>query len=728
MPAAPAGARTARVGPLRQDVRLVPGPAEPAGAPTWQLIDPLRHQYFRLGWLEFECLSRWRLGEPARIAAAVRADTTLNAEVDDVLALERFLHAQQLLQVREPPRATGVPAWQKHYMKLVYHRLPLLHPQPLLDRLLPLTNGLWRKSAPIVLGLLALIALWALGARSSEVLADLGRYANEQGLLLGLLVLAVTKTLHELGHGIACRRHGCRVPAMGVAFVFLWPMPYVDTSDTWRLLDRRKRLEIALAGVTTEVLLAIAASFAWLYLPPGLLRDVCLFVAVLSWTLSILVNLNPLMRFDGYYALVDATGLDNLQTRAFAFLRWQLLRMLGGARTEAAPEPVGPSRSRWLLGYGAASALYRLVIYTAVTALAWTQLPVGIALPLLLAGWYLLVVRPLARDAGSLLVTADGGAGGSAGASPAGPGTPSAATGWRQRVPSRWPRGWRGVALAAVLVLITWFTLPLPRILNVPAVQSAADVHALHVAEPALWTGWRVAHGASVQRGQLLATLRNPELDTDIARQQLTLATLEQRFATRGASRMSAAGNNTVSRGNAGSSESTSAEEVRSARGTLEALLARRDRLSLRAPAAGRIYFDEQDLARPRWLAADTRLGTLVGGAGVVQAFLDPTQRQQIDLDARALFYAGDCAPACAPIAVTVLHHDELASKFSVAPRLAGFAGASRHDIYRLLLSAGSAPAGRERFGHLRLRTRPVSPIFDAMRRGLGVARREVGV
>lgn len=699
------------LGALRQDVRLVPGPSEPAGAPTWQLVDPLRHQYFRLGWLEFECLSRWRLGDAARVAAAVSEGTTLQVTADDVLALNRFLQGQQLLQLREPPRGPAVPAWQKHYMKLVYHRWPLVHPQPLLDRLLPLTEWLWRARAAWTIAALSLVALWALGSRASEITADLGRYANQHGVLIGLLVLAVTKTLHELGHGIACRRHGCRVPAMGVAFVFLWPMPYVDTSDTWRLLDRRKRLEVALAGVATEVLLAIAASFVWLYAPPGMLRDVCLFVAVLSWALSILVNLNPLMRFDGYYALVDATGLDNLQTRGFAMLRWRVLAWFG-RHEEPAPETSGDVTRRWLLGYGAASAIYRLTIYLGVSTLVGSQLPSAVAAPLLLAGWYLLVLRPLQRDAMQLLGI---GAPQGMASRPAAPGAAppvSSHAPARRRIGVHWPSGWKGAALALAALAALYVLLPLPRTLSVPAVQGAADVHALHVAEPALWTGWKVKHGNRVRRGQLLATLRNPELDNDIARQALTLATLEMRYATRGADGTAAA----------------SAEEVRSARGTLDALEARRDRLSLRAPADGQLFFDEPDLGRPRWLAADTRLATLVGGGGVVQAFLDPTQRQQIDLDASATFYASDCAPACAPLDATVLRHDELASKLAVAPRLAHFAGARNHDVYRLLLTAGAAPAGRERFGQLRLRTRPVSPLFDALRRGLGVVRREAGV
>ncbi len=46
--AAPPGAM--RLPPLREDIRLMPGPPARDGAPTWTLYDPALHRFLRL-WL-----------------------------------------------------------------------------------------------------------------------------------------------------------------------------------------------------------------------------------------------------------------------------------------------------------------------------------------------------------------------------------------------------------------------------------------------------------------------------------------------------------------------------------------------------------------------------------------------------------------------------------------------------------------------------------------------------
>jgi len=38
---------------LREDLRLLEGPAAGDGAPTWTLYDPPRGRYFRIGWAAF---------------------------------------------------------------------------------------------------------------------------------------------------------------------------------------------------------------------------------------------------------------------------------------------------------------------------------------------------------------------------------------------------------------------------------------------------------------------------------------------------------------------------------------------------------------------------------------------------------------------------------------------------------------------------------------------------
>ncbi|MGL1273900.1 hypothetical protein ACSTKP_23775, partial [Vibrio parahaemolyticus] len=58
------------------------------------------------------------------------------------------------------------------------------------------------------------------------------------------LSLSLAKILHEMGHALTARHFGCRVPAMGVAFLVMMPVLYTDTNDAWKLDSRRQRLLI----------------------------------------------------------------------------------------------------------------------------------------------------------------------------------------------------------------------------------------------------------------------------------------------------------------------------------------------------------------------------------------------------------------------------------------------------------------------------------------------------
>ena len=65
---------------LRQDLQLLPGPANSDGVPSWTIHDPARHRFVRIGWAEFEFLSRWELGDATAIAyrdAITRTGLTL---------------------------------------------------------------------------------------------------------------------------------------------------------------------------------------------------------------------------------------------------------------------------------------------------------------------------------------------------------------------------------------------------------------------------------------------------------------------------------------------------------------------------------------------------------------------------------------------------------------------------------------------------------------------------
>ena len=84
---APAGPRPEPWPALREELRLVPAAANADGSPAWHICDPVRNLYFRIGWLEQECLRRWHLGDARAIAQAVARETALWPEPADVMAL-----------------------------------------------------------------------------------------------------------------------------------------------------------------------------------------------------------------------------------------------------------------------------------------------------------------------------------------------------------------------------------------------------------------------------------------------------------------------------------------------------------------------------------------------------------------------------------------------------------------------------------------------------------------
>src|SRR3954454_233216 len=84
--------------PLREDLRLYPGPASRDGSPTWRILDPIRNSFFELGWLEFELLARWAETPDAEaLAARVAAEAPLKPSAEEVTELVDFLAGNQLL-------------------------------------------------------------------------------------------------------------------------------------------------------------------------------------------------------------------------------------------------------------------------------------------------------------------------------------------------------------------------------------------------------------------------------------------------------------------------------------------------------------------------------------------------------------------------------------------------------------------------------------------------------
>ncbi|QDT68010.1 Peptidase family M50 [Planctomycetes bacterium MalM25] len=324
--------------------------------------DPLTLEYFRLGERERFLLEELR--EPltlneltTRFRARFPNDGATGAQV---LAFCSAMAECSLLLSDSPQRVEPKKPKQAGWWSLLSPlaiRLPGVDPTPLLDATGWLGRLLFNR---LFAGLLLLVAL-AVGVgllgRADELSHELGQLTNllePRYALAAVLAVMLTKTWHELGHALACRRVGAECHEVGVMLLAFLPCLYCDASDAWTLTSRWRRVLVALAGVYFEAILAVAAAGVWLVLAPGPLRVLALDVVVIASLSTLLVNLNPLLRFDGYYVLADAWGVPNLHQHARETLWGGLRRWIaGGAPPERpAASPVG------IALYGVASVAY----------------------------------------------------------------------------------------------------------------------------------------------------------------------------------------------------------------------------------------------------------------------------------------------------------------------------------------------------------------------------------
>tara|TARA_Y100001934_G_C12387333_1_gene798024 strand:- start:95785 stop:97794 length:2010 start_codon:yes stop_codon:yes gene_type:complete len=213
------------------------------------------------------------------------------------------------------------------------------------------------------------------------------------GLSYFFVLLVCGKFLHELAHAVVASYYGVPVTQVGVALMVFIPILYTDTTVAWRQSSRAKRIKIALAGVTAEFLFAIVCLLAWHLTYDQVLKNALFLMATSTWVLSVLINANPLMKFDGYYVLSDALKIDNLQSRSYALGRWKLRELIFNLQ-DIPPEP--PRLS--LYAYCYAAWLYRIVLVFSIAFMLYVFMFKLLAVALVCLYIFQSVIRPIYNE------------------------------------------------------------------------------------------------------------------------------------------------------------------------------------------------------------------------------------------------------------------------------------------------------------------------------------------
>lgn len=626
---------------LRDDLQL--SEAAPAfdGSPQWVLNDPLRGRYFKLGEAAVRLLRQWGRGDEARVLAAANGGGGRALGENELEQLLRFLREHDLIAPRDAEQRASYAAkagaqrhslWQKALHQYLFFRIPLWRPDPFLNRTWPWLARNGRALLGFGLPLVLVLGVFLVARDWDRFIGSFSYLFSWSGAVAFGVALWFAKLCHELGHAYMAKRAGCRVHSMGLAFVVMVPMFYTDVSDAWRVKDRRSRLLIGAGGVLAEMLLACVALLAWSLLADGPLRTAAFLLASATWLTTLAINLNPLMRFDGYFLVSDLLAVDNLQGRAFALCRWRLRELLFGYGVPM-PEPWPPRLRRRLLLWGYASWVWRAALFFGI-ALAVYHLffkVLGIFLMLVELGWF--IALPVWRELKFWWKYRDS-------AEP------------RRVLPTL------GIgALVLLALLVPWRTS-----VEVPAVLEASQVSEVHTPVGARIRQVLVREGQRVAVGDPLLELESPDLDA-----RLRIAGNEIRAQQLQIARVTA---NPLTVADAGVLESQLAQQLADYRG----LAAQRERLQLRATQEGVVRDLASDLRPGEWLAPE-RVLLRVAGSG------KPKLRGYVEQQALARLSPGDEGrfvaeqPGLASLPVRLVELDAASSAALALPLLASDLG-----------------------------------------------------
>lgn len=403
---------------------------------------------------------------------------------------------------------------QRRLSSMYYLFIPIFDPDAFLGRTLWLFKLLVNRTT-------AYLAFAAAIGAAGLIIAGLPRMQVEflffftwQNALLLWVTIALTKLVHEFAHAYTAKHFGLRVPEMGFAFLIFFPCLYCNTTEAWELADRRQRVLIGAAGILAEAALAVVSTYVWYFTSPSLLNSLAFYQVAISFISTVLFNGNPLLKFDGYFILIDVIEMPNLAANALKHVKYLFMnRVLGISRFTSPAQ--NPRQARIFTLYGIGSFLYRITLYMAIVTGVYYRFDkfVGIVLAVVALG--LFVLRPIWAGLRTLYLA-------------------------RSEAAPRVP----GLALLggiAVLVLVFVF-VPWSSTSVYPCFVASEKIQKLTVPLQTLVTGVCVREGSLVSKGDPLfyldtslvsLKLRQAEIDRNIISRELHTFLLDEKQMTK---------------------------------------------------------------------------------------------------------------------------------------------------------------------------------------------------
>ncbi|MCF6766050.1 HlyD family efflux transporter periplasmic adaptor subunit [Thiotrichales bacterium 19S3-7] len=583
---------------LRDDITIEYGGVDYGGSTTYVIFDQLNNRFFHVDWQSHEILKHWGEISPAELISRLEKYSLIDVDEQQISSMVTFLseqclieqgypRLQQIFKAQEEKKKMNTFLWlAKNYL---FFRVPLAWPDHFITTTYPYVAFIFRKTFFFFMLALAILGVIVISKQWSSFTATFFDMFSISYLIVFGIALIIAKVFHELGHAYSCKRYGLRVPTMGVAFLVMFPMLYTDTGESWRIKSAKERIRISIAGVQMEIYVAIFALWVWILAPPGVIKSIAFFLCTYSLIATIVLNISPFLRFDGYHVLSDLLSMRNLQTRGFALNKWWLREKIFGFKF-APPEKFSKLKMRLLALYAWLTWIYRFFLFIGIAILVYYLFfkVLGIILFVIEIIYFILI--PIIRE---LKVW------------------------WQLRSHVKLNRN-LAVSILILLFVIGLLAIPWRSEIAMPATFSYKEQR-LYSPEPAYIENVLVKRGELVKKDQPLIILNSPKLDFHIEKTKYRIDQINWQLKRI-----------------AGDQEELELQKVflsqlNHQKTQLQAYNERRQRLVIKAPFNGQVVGILDNVALKRWVKNKQLLAEVIDTKDyVIDAYVSENYKYQL--------------------------------------------------------------------------------------------------
>lgn len=263
--------------------------------------------YYKVGMREGQILERMVNGE----------------SVEEILQKEK-LTKEQLTELMSGFQNAGVIGKQKKKKNnILFYRIPLIQADKLFGNVVEVIKKhmLLVKLLLILSVIIDIFGCVFAGIHFGEIftLSSLKLEPAEYVIIYATFLISVC--FHEFAHGVVCKYYGGKVGTLGFMLIFFSPAMYCDISGVRVIESKYKKIMASFAGIYVNLFFMSIASLGFV-----IFREPILAAFIIMSFTTILSNLIPFVRLDGYWILSFATGITNLYTKSLKGVKKLLMK------------------------------------------------------------------------------------------------------------------------------------------------------------------------------------------------------------------------------------------------------------------------------------------------------------------------------------------------------------------------------------------------------------------